>query len=141
MTVKLDKVKKCVIDTSVVVKWFSEEPKTSEAEMVLNQAHEGAMELYAPDILIYELANALWKGKHLPLPIISDALERIYNSPIQLLAPDKLLSFSSAQFMTNYDLTFYDASYVGLSHVLKMPLLTANPKDHKKVKEIEQIQL
>jgi len=141
MTVKPENTKKYIIDASVAVKWFSIEAGTKKAREVLSQAYKGETELYAPDILVYEVANALWKGKKYPKEDIQDALETIYNSPMQLLAPDKLLAFSSIKFMANYNLTFYDAVYAGLANVLRIPLLTANPKDHARVKEIEQIQL
>jgi predicted nucleic acid-binding protein len=139
--VKPENTKKYVIDASVAVKWFSIEDGTEKARKVLSQAYEGKAELYAPDILVYEVANALWKGKKYPKEDVQDALETIYDSPMQLLAPDKLLAFSSIQFMANYNLSFYDAVYAGLASILQIPLLTANPKDHARVKEIEQVKL
>lgn len=138
---KIIKKKKYVVDASVAVKWFCEEAGFKEAEAILAEVFAGSVEMYAPDLLVYEIANALFKGKQFESERVQAALETIYNSPIQLLTPDKLLSVSATRFMTNYNITFYDAVYAGLAHVLQVPLLTANPKDHKKIKEIEQVQL
>jgi len=128
---------KCVLDASVAVKWFSQEEGTARAEEFLSRAFSGSMEIYAPDLLVYEIANALFKGKRLNQEKISAALEMVYNSPLQLFPPDKLMVVAGVRFMVKYNLTFYDASYAALAHVLQVPLVSANAKDHKKVPEIE----
>jgi predicted nucleic acid-binding protein len=69
------------------------------------------------------------------------AIETIYNSPVQLFPLDKLLAGASVEMMAEYNITFYDASYAALAYIKQIPLLTADVKGHKKIKEIEIIEL
>lgn len=49
-----------IVDASVAVKWFSEEEQSDLAETLL-----ASMELLiAPDLVIAEIGNALWKRPH-----------------------------------------------------------------------------
>ncbi|MBC7226388.1 MAG: type II toxin-antitoxin system VapC family toxin [Thermoflexales bacterium] len=52
-----------VVDTSVVIKWFVPEPLSQEARRVLLGYQSGAYRLIAPDLLVAEFGNVLWK-KH-----------------------------------------------------------------------------
>ena len=44
-----------VVEVSVVVKWFAPEPGSGQAVLLRSQ------HLLAPDLLVAELGNALWK--------------------------------------------------------------------------------
>lgn len=46
-----------VVDTSVAVKWFVDEPDRYSARLLLSAEHS----LFAPDFLIAEVANVLWR--------------------------------------------------------------------------------
>ncbi len=48
---------KLTVDASVVVKWFVSELLHKEAHLLL--AHR--LDLHAPDILLAEFANTIWK--------------------------------------------------------------------------------
>ena len=48
---------KLTVDASVVVKWFVQEPLFQQARLVLTHRHD----LYAPEILLAEFANVIWK--------------------------------------------------------------------------------
>jgi predicted nucleic acid-binding protein len=50
-----------VIDASVVLKWYFPEPGSTEAERMLLDAAEGTRELLAPELIVAEFANVLWK--------------------------------------------------------------------------------
>jgi len=54
-------MKKYILDTSVVVKWFSQEEGTDEAESWLKLLEKQEAEIYLPALVKYELANALFK--------------------------------------------------------------------------------
>jgi len=135
------KYSKIVIDASVAIKWFCQEDGTRESEDLLSRAFKGQIELCAPELLVYEIANALWKGKKFPRTQIELAIETIYNSPIQLFPLDKLLAGVSVEMMAKYNITFYDASYAALAYIKQVPLLTADVKGHKKIEEIKIIEL
>ena len=50
-----------VIDTSVAVKWFFDEPHTPEALRVLAACRAGSRRPLAPDLIYPEFGNAVWK--------------------------------------------------------------------------------
>jgi predicted nucleic acid-binding protein len=132
---------KLVIDASVAVKLFNEESGTKEMENLLARCFEGKVELYAPDLLIYEVANALYKGVKLDADKITAAIETLYNSPIQFFSPEKLLATSAVSLMVRHNITFYDAAYAALARVLHVPLLSADIKGHKKIESVEFVEL
>jgi predicted nucleic acid-binding protein len=51
----------CVVDASVALKWYFREPNADAATQVLLEGNEGRRELIAPDWIVAELANVLWK--------------------------------------------------------------------------------
>ena len=50
-----------VIDASVAAKWLFVEPDTGKARTILDSVVSGELQLLAPDIILAEIANALWK--------------------------------------------------------------------------------
>ncbi|MDR3642806.1 MAG: type II toxin-antitoxin system VapC family toxin [Candidatus Doudnabacteria bacterium] len=134
-------IKRVVIDASIAVKLFSEEAGTTQAENLLARCFAGSAELFAPDLLIYEVVNALGKGKKFSAGEITEAIEDLYNSRIQIFPPDTLLTSTAVEIMTRHNLTFYDASYAALSKILNIPLLSADARAHKKIPDIETIEL
>jgi predicted nucleic acid-binding protein len=50
-----------VVDASVMVALYVEEPLSAPARAALLHSHEAGDELHAPDLLLIECANALWK--------------------------------------------------------------------------------
>ena len=132
---------KAVVDASVAVKWFSPEIHALEAERFLEAAHKGLLTLYAPSLLLYELGNALGKGKRFSGENIVIALGVLFNSPIEFVPPTTVLMQAAVRMMTTYHLTFYDATYGALAYSLGVPLITADPKDQGKIKEIRVVNL
>lgn len=60
-----------IVDASVAIKWFVEEPDSPAAHRLLETHRIGTTSLVAPDLLIYEVANdALYVAlaRHLELP-------------------------------------------------------------------------
>ena len=50
-----------VVDASVALKWYFPEPGSLSADRILAEALEGDRELLAPDLIVAEFANVLWK--------------------------------------------------------------------------------
>src|SRR5260370_29529992 len=51
----------CVVDASVVLKWFLPEPDSAAADFLLEKFLIDEVELLAPDLMLAEAASALWK--------------------------------------------------------------------------------
>ena len=50
-----------VVDASVALKWYFEEPGREAADAILAARIAGERHLLAPDLVVPEFANALWK--------------------------------------------------------------------------------
>ncbi len=141
MMIDNDTKRKLVVDASIAVKWFAEEENTSKAEVILNHILNNKILAFAPELLFYEVGNSLWKSKRFEKERIAASLNSLFDSRIQFQPINAMLSEITIDLMVKYDLTFYDATYGALAQLLQAPLLTANPKDHKKIKEIEVLEL
>lgn len=142
MTIDNDtKISKLVVDASVAVKWFAFEPDTPKARAVLQSILERETIVYAPDLFFYEVANSLWKSKKSAAELIVGSLDTLADCGIQFQDLEEDVYKTAINLMIAYDLTFYDSVYAALAQLLQAPLLTANPKDHKKIKEIKVIEL
>ncbi|HKM99905.1 MAG TPA: type II toxin-antitoxin system VapC family toxin [Candidatus Binataceae bacterium] len=108
-----------VADASVLAAWFFDEP---------NRTHAGALlegfELYAPDLLPYELANVAWvKSRQMSAAAdkiaeaLADAMEfNIFMMPVK-----------AAQLLTvarQLEVTAYDAAYICVARTIGCPIAT-----------------
>lgn len=130
-----------IIDASVAVKWFSEEENRIKAVKILNNLEKRKWVLLAPELLIYEITNALYKGKKLKSKDIKLAINNLFNIGIDYYQLDKVLVYQAVEFMVNYNITFYDSVYGALAFQYNAPLISANPKHHQKIKEIKVIDI
>jgi predicted nucleic acid-binding protein len=117
-----------LLDTSVVVKWFVPE-EGSEKALSLRQAQEDReLQLYAPEVLLMELANALRYSSEFSTREIVEAVETPFEMNI-LLIPFSLEALNSAVSLSQeHDLAVYDAYFFALARALEMPLITADRK-------------
>jgi predicted nucleic acid-binding protein len=56
-------IDRVVVDSSVAIKWFVEEPYSVEAHRLLEGYQDGTLTLLAPDLMYAEVGNIVWK-KH-----------------------------------------------------------------------------
>jgi predicted nucleic acid-binding protein len=56
---KMARCREIILDSSVVVKWFSSETKSVEALALLDSYTQGTVELVVSEVLYCEVANAL----------------------------------------------------------------------------------
>jgi predicted nucleic acid-binding protein len=117
-----------VIDASVVVKLFVPEEFSPEASSVLGDAYE----LHAPDLLVAEFGNALWKkvqrGSLTPVQAsgIADSLAIL---PVQFHPSAPLLP-KAVTIAVGRNVTVYDALYLALAENLRAPFVTADHRLH-----------
>ncbi|MBU1261585.1 type II toxin-antitoxin system VapC family toxin [bacterium] len=131
----------CVLDASVVMKWFVEEDETEKA-LFLREAHiKGDFTIVAPDILLYEVANALNKGANFSEEEVHECLQDIYDIMIDIVAPLPNIVHPSIRLMCEREISFYDAFYVALAYELGLRFITADEKLYKKVKDLPFVQL
>lgn len=112
-----------VIDASVAIKWVVEEPGTPEA-----LALRGGRRLVAPDLLIAECANILWKKSVRSEMSRHEALvaAKLLKSAEIELVPMRALLETATEIAIDLEHPAYDALYVALALERKCPFVTAD---------------
>jgi len=123
----------CVLDASVVGRWFlggDDDPFARAARTFRSEVKAGGLSVHAPDLLMIEVANALWKQVRFAGLTPNDA-ER---SMIELLAVDLTLyrlaelASGALALAISHGITAYDATYVQLARSRGLTLWTLDQK-------------
>ncbi len=115
-----------VVDASVLIKLFLDEVGSIEAESALKEATE----ILAPDLLLAETANILWKyvrRAELTPTVVEQLIGDILQMPIHYTASRDLIE-SALQIATETGRTVYDALYIALAVQRQAVLLTADER-------------
>jgi len=130
-----------VLDTSVVAKWFKEEEGTDLALRIREDFHKGVHEIIVPDLLLYEISNALRFDKKFTSDLITDAINSLFEMDIIITVPSGDLISCAAKIAIDNEITVYDAIYIALSLRIDGTFITADEKLYGKIKEIENCKL
>ncbi len=117
---------KLVVDASVAVKWLVSEPLSDEALAVL----AGPGPLIAPDLLVPEVANVLWKKVRRGELTEAMALERfeaLSKMGLEIL-PTESITGRALALAVRASRTVYDALYVVLAEEHGCQFVTADEK-------------
>jgi len=96
------------------------------------------VELCAPNFVVQEVANALWRATKLERISEADAKEALgmlNDMRIELYELDWAQASEVLSLALELDLTVYDMSYVFLADEMRVPLLTADQKLYETAKE------
>lgn len=114
------------VDANVVVKWFVAEALSDDARLLLAPR----IHLHAPDVLLVEYANAIWKKVH--RNEISDPqpyFDELANLPeIVALHPAGDLLDRAAQIAVEADQPVYDCLYQACAETTASALITADQR-------------
>jgi predicted nucleic acid-binding protein len=134
-------MKRYVIDTSVVVKWFSsyDEGDLDHALHLRRQFAEGECSMIVPDLLFYELANALrFNPRFTPADV-----RRAVGSVIGMgfVVREASLEMLSLAVETAYDrgATVYDACFAAVAQMENGALVTADDRLYTRFKRLKNI--
>ncbi len=125
-------MEKIVVDTSVVIKWFVEEPKSHQAVTILSQHTQKQVLIVVPDILRLELINGLFFSYHFGFPQLSETLYSIESSELQFISTREVDLNNTAQLMEKFTIASYDACFISLAKDLNCPLITNDRRHHLK---------
>lgn len=120
----MDEGTKFVVDASFVLAFLLPDEESPEVEALFDKHTLGQASLVAPTILPFEVFNSLkmaLKRHRLNKKNVSEIAEGFLDLKIEISFTDYEKTFSLA---IEYDLSFYDASYVFLAKSLQLPLLT-----------------
>lgn len=134
------KMKRFVIDTSVAVKWFSQgEDNNKNALLLRQQMFEKRCTVLAPDLMIYELANALRFNPHFSAEDVRAAINSLLDMGITFKEAGRNVISQAINLAYKYKLTVYDACFLALTQTEKTSLLTADTKFLEKIKSLGNI--
>jgi len=128
-----------VVDASVVVKWFNVEEWTERALALRDDLIEGVVELLAPDHLIYEVGNALWKNRQLSPEDCASGVLSLLEVGIKFEPPSRDMLREAAALARRLGITFYDSLYVALSEITDAPLVTADEKQGRAAESVTKV--
>lgn len=123
-----------VLDTSVIFKWIHQDSEDDiDAALLLRDAWlGGALEIHVPELLVYELANALRFKKSLEPAGAHAVLSGFWSLGLELHPVDEAISRSALQLAHRFDISAYDAAFLALALELSVPLFTADRTLHRK---------
>ena len=127
-----------VIDASIAVKWVVDEPGTPEALALRQKA-----KLIAPELLVAECANILWKKVQRDELLKEEALlaaRLLQGAEIELLPMRSLLE-SATQISIEIDHPAYDCLYLALAVEKKCKFVTADKRFLQKLYQGRQRRL
>lgn len=119
----------CVVDASVAVKLFLDEPLSDRAHALFDHlAAEPAARFYVPEFFFIECTNILWKYVWrfgYPLRSALRDLADLTELPFHV-APTRELAADSLALAAERGIAAYDAAYAALGRALSLPLVTAD---------------
>ena len=123
---------KFILDASVAIRWYVEETKHPNANMVLEKLVDKP-ELFAiPELFTYEILSVLYRLQPEAQEIYSKDINRILHSGI-LRYPMTENIYTRADRFIKMGLIGYDAVYVALAEELDGQWLTFDTKAHNKI--------
>ena len=128
-------VQGAIVDASVAVKWAVKEEHSDKAEQL------SAIPLYAPSLLLAEVANVLWRKTRagdLTITEAGERLEWITATPI-LFTEEAVLAHAALALSHTLDHPVYDCFYGALSNIRRLPLISDDQKFLKKITSSGQL--
>src|SRR4029079_12620902 len=109
-----------IVDASVAMKWFADEPGSDQARGFLDQGG-----LVAPTLILAEMANAFWKRIRRGVSTLEQALAALERLPTVLAAlePIEPLRADAMVLSAQADHAAYDCFYLALAQRERAPLL------------------
>ncbi|MCK4295888.1 MAG: type II toxin-antitoxin system VapC family toxin [Candidatus Marinimicrobia bacterium] len=122
-----------VLDASVVLKWFVLESDSDKAESLRSQYYLGQRELVVPDLILYEIPNALKFHPDFSSTEIKQVIQTLFDIDMEIITPTQMLINKAIDIASENNVTFYDATYFALAKDLKMDFITADEKFYNKL--------
>ena len=119
---------RAVVDASVTAKWYFFEPGRDAADQVLAARMAGERELLAPDLIVPEFANVVWKRVRRRECSRAAAVEILgmWEVDRPSLVPSAELVAQAFELTMALDQSVYDCLYLALALEIEAPLVTAD---------------
>jgi len=115
-----------ILDASVAVKWFTMEPLRDKALIIRDKYVNGELDLEAPSLLYYEVANALRYNPRFGIEEVRSAVRALEDLAITIYDFKGELASRAVELAYRFGITVYDAAYVALAAMRNATLYTAD---------------
>lgn len=136
----MERGKKIVLDASLIVKWFSQEEGTEIALQARDRHISGEITITVPDLLIYEVANALTYNPGFDDGDVKAAVRDIFEMELDLIWPDEELLNKAAEYASEEGITVYDGCYISLAEILGLEFFTADGRLSEKTEDLDFVE-
>ena len=126
-----------VLDSSVIVKWFCQEEYTELALKFRECYVNGDVSIAFPDLVIYELANALRYNSKITQDDVKDSANSLFDLGADIIVPTKKITESAISLAFDHDITLYDAYFIALAKELGFEFVTADEKFYNRIKKLK----
>jgi predicted nucleic acid-binding protein len=118
-----------LLDTSVVIKWFRREEILADRALDLLQGYlVGRLQVFAPSLLVYEIANVLRYKGDLTTAQIETALQDLLDLGFEWIAPTSVVIRRAVVVARDYDTSVYDATFAATAEALGADFVTADER-------------
>ena len=122
----MERRREVVLDSSVVVKWFSTEIKTDVALRLRDSYIQGSLELTVSEVLIAEVANALRYKPDYDTEKLREALSSLLGLHLNIIHLNEAVVTRTVEIAYEGKVTFYDALPVSIAEHRKAVCITAD---------------
>lgn len=128
-----------VPDASVIVKWFTQEEKREQVLELRERHINGEIEIVVPDLILYEISNALRYNPNFNEEDVNKAVQPLYDIEINIITPEILEKAVEIAYSKNISL--YDATYIALAKIIDFDFITADKKLYEKIKNLNFVDI
>jgi len=127
-----------LVDASVAVKWFATKKYSEKALKIRDTYFNGDLELLAPDLIYYEVANAL--RFHRKIKFSKDDIVNAINliKLLHITCPlSKLDWLKASELSLDFNISMYDAIYIAFAINRECRLVTSDEKLYNKLDKLQ----
>lgn len=118
-----------VLDTSVFIKWYRQGEVLADQALILRTSYlDGRINILAPALCLYELANVLRFKDDLNTEQVQFAIQSMFDFGIEWISPSREVLSKATVIARTYQTTVYDAVFVALATILDLSFMTADKR-------------
>ena len=134
-------MKNYIVDASVIIKWFSgyDENDLDNALTLRDQLLVKECSILVPDLLFYEIANALRYNSRFTEHDVKSALNSLIEMEFDVRTVESNMVEKAIEIAYAYKVSVYDSCYLALSQIEDKPFIIANYKFVERIKGFKRV--